>query len=239
MALLVEALQTSREAVRMRAAAVRVSSPTTEHAVKDMISDSDDFGSFDSAATRQSLGELLGIARGLLADQELSNDEIRYLNEWLDERYWIASEFPGNVIHERIREVLEDGVITEEERSHLVDTLNMLIEDRLEDLAEQVDLTELWFDEVGLIRFDKARFCLTGNFVYGPKSVCQTAIERRGGKVMPSVSDEAQFLVVGALGVDEWRDGGLGAEIEAAMRLRARGEPVKIIPEDCWVAHLK
>jgi hypothetical protein len=239
MALLVEALQTSREAVRMRAAAVRVSSPTTEHAVKDMISDSDDFGSFDSAATRQSLGELLGIARGLLADQELSNDEIRYLNEWLEERYWIASEFPGNVIHERIREVLEDGVITEEERSHLVDTLSMLIEDRLEDLAEQVDLTELWFDEVGLIRFDKARFCLTGNFVYGPKSVCQTAIERRGGKVMPSVSDEAQFLVVGALGVDEWRDGGLGAEIEAAMRLRAQGEPVKIIPEDCWVANLK
>jgi hypothetical protein len=239
MALLVEALQTSREAVRMRAAAVRVSSPTTEHAVKDMISDSDDFGSFDSAATRQSLGELLGIARGLLADQELSNDEIRYLNEWLEERYWIASEFPGNVIHERIREVLEDGVITEEERSHLVDTLNMLIEDRLEDLAEQVDLTELWFDEVGLIRFDKARFCLTGNFVYGPKSVCQTAIEQRGGKVMPSVSNDAQFLVVGALGVDEWRDGGLGAEIEAAMRLRAQGEPVKIIPEDCWVAHLK
>jgi len=223
----------------MRAAAVRVSSPTTEHAVKDMISDSDDFGSFDSAATRQSLGELLGIARGLLADQELSNDEIRYLNEWLEERYWIASEFPGNVIHGRIREVLEDGVITEEERSHLVDTLNMLIEDRLEDLAEQVDLTELWFDEVGLIRFDKARFCLTGNFVYGPKSVCQTAIEQRGGKVMPSVSNDAQFLVVGALGVDEWRDGGLGAEIEAAMRLRAQGEPVKIIPEDCWVAHLK
>ncbi len=45
--------------------------------------------------------------------------------------------------------------------------------------------------------------------------------------------------MVGALGLDEWRDGGLGAEIEAAMRLRAQGEPVKIIPEDCWVAHLK
>lgn len=204
-----------------------------------MNSDSEDFGSYDSAAARQSLGELLGIARGLLADQELSDDEIRFLNEWLEERYWIASEFPGNVIHERIRDVLEDGMITEEERSHLVETLNMLIDDRLEDLAEQVDLTELWFDEVGLIRFDQARFCLTGNFVYGPKSVCQTAIERRGGKVMPSVSNEAQFLVVGALGVDEWRDGGLGAEIEAALRLRAQGEPVKIIPEDCWVAHLK
>lgn len=205
----------------------------------NMPSETDDFGSVDSAAARESLSELLGIARGLLADRQLGDDEIHFLNGWLEERYWIASSFPGNVIHERIREVLEDGVITEEERSHLVDTLDMLIDNRLEDLAEQVDLTELWFDEVGLIEFNKARFCLTGNFVYGPLAVCKTAIEQRGGVVIPSVSGEAQFLVVGALGVDEWREGGLGAEIETAMRLRAQGRPVKIIPEDCWVAQMK
>jgi len=190
---------------------------------------------FDSDIARQSLGELLGLARGLLADQELSNAEIEFLHEWLEERYWMASSFPGNVIHQRIKEVLEDGVITEEERSHLVETLNMLIDDRLEDLAEQVDLTELWFDEVGLVEFDKARFCLTGNFVYGPIDVCKTAIEKRGGVVTPSVSGQSQFLVVGSLGVDEWRSGGLGTEIEAAMRLRARGKSVKIIPEDSWI----
>ena len=204
-----------------------------------MSSDKEDFGTIDSVAARESLGELLGIARGLMADRELSDAEIHFLNEWLQQRYWVASSFPGNVIHERIREVLEDGIVTEEERSHLVDTLSMLIEDRLEDLAEQVDLTELWFDEVGLIQFDKARFCLTGNFVYGPLTLCRTAIEQRGGIVIPSVNDQAQFLVVGALGVDEWREGGLGAEIEAAMRLRATGGSVKIIPEDCWLAQMR
>ena len=191
-----------------------------------------------SETLKQSLGELLGLARGLMADQELTDSEIHFLNEWLDERHSMTSSFPGNVIHERIKDVLEDGVVTEEERSHLVDTLNMLIEDRLEDLAEQVDLTELWFDDVGLIDFNKARFCLTGNFVYGPEDVCKTAIEQRGGIVTPSVGDELHFLVVGGLGVDEWRSGGLGAEIESAMRLRATGKSVKIIPEDSWVAHL-
>jgi hypothetical protein len=200
---------------------------------------SDDPDTLEFTAAGRPLGELLGIARGLLADRKLSNDEIHFLHEWLEAHYSIASSFPGNAIHERVRSVLEDGVITEEERSHLVDTLSMLIEDRLEDLAEQVDLTELWFDEVGLIEFDRTRFCLTGNFVYGPLDVCKTAIEQLGGIVTPSVSSEAQFLVVGALGVDEWRVGGLGAEIEAAMRLRARGQPLKIIPEDCWVAHLR
>ena len=197
-----------------------------------------DMPSSPSETLKQSLGELLGLARGLMADQELTDSEIHFLNKWLEERHTMTSSFPGNVIHERIKDVLEDGIVTEEERSHLVDTLNMLIEDRLEDLAEQVDLTELWFDDVGLIDFNKARFCLTGNFVFGPEDVCKTAIEQRGGIVTPSVGDESHFLVVGGLGVDEWRNGGLGAEIESAMRLRATGKSVKIIPEDSWVAYL-
>jgi len=203
-----------------------------------MASETENFGTFYPSQLKQSLGELLGIARGLLADQELSDAEIKFLDDWLDQRFEITSSFPGNVIHSRIKQVLEDDIITEEERSHLVATLTMLIEDRLEDLAEQVDLTELWFDEVGLIDFQQARFCLTGNFVYGPMKVCETAIEKRGGIVSPTVGKESNFLVVGALGLDEWRDGGLGTEIEAAMKLRALGKPVKIIPEDSWVTQL-
>lgn len=203
-----------------------------------MASETENFGTFDPSQLKQSLGELLGIARGLLADQELSDAEIEFLDDWLDQRFEITSSFPGNVIHSRLKQVLEDDIITEEERSHLVATLTMLIEDRLEDLAEQVDLTELWFDKVGLIDFQQARFCLTGNFVYGPMKVCKSAIEKRGGIVSPTVGKESNFLVVGALGLDEWRSGGLGAEIEAAMKLRALGKSVKIIPEDSWVTQL-
>jgi NAD-dependent DNA ligase len=204
----------------------------------DMTAESDAMSTYKTDSLKQSLGELLGIARGLMADDELTDSEIKFLHDWLEERFAMTSSFPGNVIQQRIKDVLEDGVITEEERSHLVDTLNMLIDDRLEDLAEQVDLTELWFDEVGLIEFDHTRFCLTGNFVYGPKDVCKTAIEERGGVVIPAVGDGLQFLVVGSLGVDEWRTGGLGSKIEEAMRMRATGESVKIIPEDSWVALL-
>jgi len=207
--------------------------------VTGMRSESDSSGDLDSRALKQSLGELLGIARGLLADSELSNDEIRFLRDWLDQRGAVTSSFPGNVIHDRIQQVLEDGIVTEEERSHLVDTLNMLIEDRLEHLAERVDLTELWFDQDENISFDQSRFCLTGNFVYGPIEVCKAAIERHGGIVDAGVSTDTQFLVVGALGVDEWRSGGLGTEIEKAMRLRATGQAVKIIPEDALALQLK
>ena len=74
-------------------------------------------GSFDTGHLKQSLSELLGLARGLLADQELSDSEISFLDDWLNQRSAMTSSFPGNVIHARIKEVLEDGVVTEEERS--------------------------------------------------------------------------------------------------------------------------
>jgi hypothetical protein len=199
---------------------------------------SDTSSSYSTDTLRQSLGELLGLARGLLADQELSDGEIEFLDKWLEDRYAMTSSFPGNVIHDRIKEVLEDGVITEDEREHLVETLNMLVEGRLDDLTEQVDLSELWFDEVGLIEFKQTKFCLTGDFVYGPREVCKTAIEERGGIVAQTVINEPQILVVGGLGVDEWRTGGLGVEIEAALKLRAKGVALKIIPEGSWVTQL-
>ena len=185
---------------------------------------------------RESLDELRGLSEGILADQKLSDGEILFLQGWLERHDEIATAFPGNVVHKRIRDVLEDGIITGEEREYLIGTLTLLVEGNLDDLAGSVELTELWFDQAGRIEFDRARFCLTGNFVYGSAEACRSAIEERGGIVNPEVSPEANFLVVGGLGVDEWRQGGLGAEIEAAMRLREQGVPLKIIPEDAWAA---
>ena len=47
-----------------------------------------------SEKLKQSLGELLGLARGLLADQELTDSEINFLNEWLEDRYHMTASFP-------------------------------------------------------------------------------------------------------------------------------------------------
>ena len=53
--------------------------------------------------------------------------------------------------------------------------------------------------------------------------------ERRG-IVSATVDNEPEFLVVGGMGVDAWRTGGLGAEIEEALRLKSQGIELKIIP---------
>jgi hypothetical protein len=62
--------------------------------------------------TRRSLGLLVGIIQGILGDGELTEREIRFLDAWLRDNDAISTSWPGDILHQKIRAVLEDGVIT-------------------------------------------------------------------------------------------------------------------------------
>jgi hypothetical protein len=85
----------------------------------------------------QSCSELMGLAEGLIADRQLNDAEILFLRQWLDKHDVIACDWPGDVIHDKINAVLEDGVITDEERAHVVDMLTKLIGGRLDRLGDR------------------------------------------------------------------------------------------------------
>ena len=186
----------------------------------------------------RSLGALIGIAQGMLCDAHLSDQEIYFLNEWLTQNESISLSWPGDVIHARVRSVLEDGVVSEVERAYLTVTLQQLIGGTLEELAEPTHVTSLVFDELPDIAFDGLRFCLTGDFVFGPRSVCTNAIERRGGGISSSVTKKVSYVIVGGLGSPEWKHGSFGTKIEQAVTLRREGVPIQIVHEDHWATAL-
>jgi len=132
---------------------------------------------------KRSFGVLVGIAQGLMCDRQLIDDEISFLKNWLDANDEIAHEWPGDIVYDRVREALADGVVVEAERAYLVKTLQELIGTPLDEVAANSHVTELAFDEVVVVGFPRARFCLTGDFVYGPRETCTAAIVKRGGEV--------------------------------------------------------
>jgi NAD-dependent DNA ligase len=186
---------------------------------------------------KRSLGALLGIAQGVLADGVLTDAEIKFLDDWLTANSAIATAWPGDVLHRRIRAVLEDGVVTMDERAHLVDTLTKLVGGRLEDLANLTHVTEMIFDDVPSVQFAGSVFCLTGNFVYAPREVCIRETEQRGGLIKTGVSKKLNYLVVGGLGSPEWKHGSFGTKIEKAMQLKQKA-PIAIVHEDLWAKSL-
>lgn len=187
---------------------------------------------------KRSLGALLGIAQGLLSDKRLSDEEVRFLNDWLSANGVIAASWPGDVIHARVKTALADGVITETERAHLVDTLQKLIGGTLEELAASTHVTQLAFDDVASVDFPGSVFCFTGDFVYGPRDVCMTASAKRGGIASNSVTKTLRYLVVGGLGSPEWKHGSFGTKIEKAIRYKRDGVGILIVHEDRWASSL-
>lgn len=187
---------------------------------------------------RQQCGALLGIASGLLADGELNDREITFLRDWLNTADNVRLTWPGDVIYGQLQSYLQDGAITEDERTHLVSVLRNLIGGSLDDLADGGHVTSLALDEVDAITVPGSTFCLTGDFVFSTRKACELEIQRRDGIVLPNVTKKLQYLVVGGLGSPEWKHGGFGTKIERAIELKRAGTPILIVHEDVWSASI-
>lgn len=160
---------------------------------------------------------LMGIALGLIADAELNDREIRFLKDWLDLNQNITYEWPGDVLYRRVSEVLADGVITEQERAHLLETLRQICGGGLD---QPTPVNQLAFDENAAIRFPGANFCVTGDFVFGPRDRVEATISDRGGVVQKRVTKQLHYLVVGLQGSDEWKHGSFGSKILKAVEYK-------------------
>lgn len=187
---------------------------------------------------RSAAATLLGIAQGLLADQQLLDSEILFLKDWITANETLSFEWPGNIILAKVQAVLEDGIITDAERVHLVQVLEQLIGGALDDAAQASHVTTMALDRVEMIDIPGRSFCLTGEFVFGPKQTCEAAIERRGGTIAPGVSKKVHYVVVGGLGSKEWKHGNFGTKIERAMQLKQEGAALLVVHEDVWAASL-
>lgn len=179
----------------------------------------------------KSLDGLYGICRGLLIDGEVSENECRCSQSWLDENASVADMWPANVIANRLREAFADQVITEEERTDIRLLLEKAIGGRpsVDDcvtLATRLPLTEPFPD----IAFAGQSFCFTGKFAYGSRAKCGEAVFVRGGLVEDTVIATLDFLVIGITASRDWAHSSHGRKIETA-----RQRNVKIVSEEHWV----
>ena len=187
---------------------------------------------FNNAATT-----LVGIVQGILCDGNLNNDEIKYLDSWLKQNSQIAATWPGDAVYARVRDVLSDGVITEEERNNLVEMLGK-ITGSSGPSARVGPVINLGFDEYVQVKFPDRIFCFTGDFAYGSRPSCEEVTMKHGGMIHGSVIKSLDYLVVGGLGSPEWKNGSYGTKIEKAMEYKSNGAVIHIVHESQWVTSL-
>lgn len=185
------------------------------------------------------IDELIGLCKGVLADGEVSQFEIEFLQTWLRNNLEISGHWPANVLYKRIEEMLEDNVLDVEEQKELLLTLADLtgepsIHESVPSMSTSLPLTTPYPE----IDFDGRVFCLTGKFVTGSRKMCESLVLEKNGSLKKSPTLDTDFLVIGLVGSSDWIHSTHGRKIEKAVDLQERGNHIAIVSEEHWVQFL-
>lgn len=186
----------------------------------------------------RAIDELIGICKGLIADQRLNDEEILFLTSWLQANRQAAEVWPANAIISRIHQILDDKIIMVEEQEDLLMLLKEIVGQATHPGATNHS-TELPLTKPAPpVFFTNHRFCLTGRFAVGSRATIENEIRERSGTVDPNVTVETNFLVIGEIGSRDWLHSTHGRKIEKAVSYVERGLPIAIISEEHWADHL-
>lgn len=188
--------------------------------------------------------EMLGLVRGLLADQQLTDDEILLFRDWLQATPEAAAAWPGKHLAERLLRILVDGIVTDEEKSDLVALMSNFTGGITTAAAGSgrgavYTPTKIAFTTPApTIVVEGRHFVLTGQFVTGTRSYCELQIVTRGGLCQSAPTRVTEYVVVGSISSEQWAESAYGRKIQKAVSLREKGYPVAIVPEEHWVIAL-
>lgn len=94
----------------------------------------------------RAVNELLGLARGLIADGVVSDAEANELRLWARQNPDLCISFPGNELYHRLDAIYQDGRIDGDERQELLWFLEQFAGDGEPDESEGMGTTSLPYD---------------------------------------------------------------------------------------------
>ena len=173
---------------------------------------------------------LIGLVKGILADNVVDPLEIAHLRQWLEINEGIIK---GGPVVRLFLEKLE-GADSEDEIANI---LRAFVGESSEE-GEIHKATHLPIDNPPRkIKFEHRLFLFTGTFAYGKRSQCTKLIIDRGGRIAKSVNKYLDYLVIGNYVTAAWKHESYGLKIKTAVKARdEKGYPLKIVTEKSLLA---
>ena len=182
------------------------------------------------------INEMLGVVKCSLSDGVVSEEESRYLHEWLSKNPDVAFVWPAKVLKKRLDVVFADGTINTMEQHELLALYEATVGDTRQ---RPTSITRLPLDEpMPSLTFPQKTYLFTGEFVSGTRRTCQQLVIDRGGVCADRFKRSVDVLVIGSLGSTDWALSTHGRKIEAAVRHRDAGHPLFIVDEQHWLSCL-
>ena len=185
------------------------------------------------------IDELIGICRGVIADDNVAEQEAIFLGQWIENHREIADKWPVSVLYSRISEMLLDGILSASEQRELLLTLKQLTGSGSSFQGPNRSTSLPLNQPPPVIEYAGRSFCLTGRFVFASITECAETVSEMGGVIDQSPTRETNYLVIGELSSPEWVHATFGRSTERAIELRDQGHGIQIVSEECWVNSLR
>lgn len=187
---------------------------------------------------QRDIDQLLGICEFSLQDGMIDKTEAESILAWLNSHKECLDTWPANVLYDRLRTMLADGMLDDQEQGDLLGLILKISQPRAAD-GFLVPSALPVNDPQPTITFSEKSFCFTGVFDFGSRADCQAVVADLGGLCLHGITKKLHYLVVGNIGSETWRHTSFGAKILKAVEYRDKGIPIAIVTESHWVQHLK
>jgi len=184
------------------------------------------------------IDEVIGLAKGIMADGCVTQQEAEFLLEWLETNRHAANKWPANILYQRLKLALQDGVLDSDEEKELLILLADITGKPKLDSTHSMTTTLPICDPAPKVTFSNKTFCLTGTFISGKRSEASEQITMRGGCCKTNPTKKTDYLVIGDTGSTDWIHSTFGRKIEKAIELQKDGHPIAIISEQHWLSSL-
>lgn len=191
---------------------------------------------FDDSKCKDHINVLLSLLKGISADADINDAEILFLQSWLNENVDITDVWPVPELTKKINQILDDGVITDDERRELYQLATQISGNDFNDTGDAADSPIQCFDAVKDITHLGKGFCFTGKFKSGVRAEIEAKAETLGANIIakkPTFS--THYVVVGSLSSRDWAYSSHGLKIQHAKQMQANGHDIYIISEDQWL----
>jgi len=182
------------------------------------------------------LQRLHAVVGGVIADMQITEQELKGLRQWLEEHDHLKSCWPYDEIDSLVSTVMRDGRIDEEEHKLLQSFFAEFVA-----ILDGRTIVSAPVHENGTISglcascpeiiFEEQAFCFTGASSRYTRQVMADVVARLGGTYLQNPSKKVNYLVIGAEGNPSWAYACYGRKVEQAVQLRKQGHRILIVHE--------
>lgn len=165
---------------------------------------------------------LTGILSGISADGIINNQEIDYLNTWLQENSYLKNTWLFDELFSIVSMISENSVFDQASHDKILKIASIVSSDMGDsDNSTLIENVKLNPDEVTIVVSGKS-FCITGNSLYNTRAEIVEMIKNNGGIIRDDVSHKTDYLLICDEKNSCWAFSSYGRKIEKAIQLQAK-----------------